>query len=133
MEFGHEIRRWLAQSVVPAACFMLVAYFTYHMIQGDRGLIAMNRLELAIDNAQQALTKSEAERARLEAKVAALRPDSLDLDMLDERAREVLGLVRQDELVVFLDDGNKEPTPEAAPKTAAKRDVPVPPEKPAGH
>jgi cell division protein FtsB len=43
-----------------------------------------------------------AERRVIERRVAALRPDSLDLDMLDERARQVLDLVHEDELVIQL-------------------------------
>jgi cell division protein FtsB len=43
----------------------------------------------------------DAQRAELERKVKLLRPDSLDPDMLEERAREVLNYTREDEVVVM--------------------------------
>jgi cell division protein FtsB len=42
-------------------------------------------------------------RRGLERRVAALKPEGLDRDMLDERARVVLGLAHADE-VVFLNE-----------------------------
>jgi cell division protein FtsB len=122
MDIRLEIRRWLGQSVVPAFCFMVVAYFTYHMVQGDRGLIALNRLEKEISLAEQALIKSEVERQRLQNKVTKLRPDSLDRDVLDERARDVLGLVRLDNLVIYYDSQDQaDRAALIAGKTAVKK------------
>jgi cell division protein FtsB len=40
-------------------------------------------------------------RARLERDVALLRPESLDPDMLDERARAILNLVHPDDLIML--------------------------------
>ena len=40
------------------------------------------------------------ERAELENRVSRISDHNLDLDLLDERARLVLGLVRPDELIV---------------------------------
>ena len=41
------------------------------------------------------------ERLALENRVKRMRPDSLDLDMLDERARVVLGFVKPEERVLI--------------------------------
>ena len=41
------------------------------------------------------------EREKLEKRVDLLRPENLDLDMLEERARSVLGLAHPDELVIY--------------------------------
>ncbi len=75
-------------------------YFTFASVQGDYGLFRRVR----IDAEAQALTK---ERDRLAAEIAALQnktrrisDDYLDLDLLDQQARDVLGLVRSDEIVV---------------------------------
>ena len=40
-------------------------------------------------------------RERLRRRVELLHPEHLDPDMLDERARETLGLMHPDEVVVF--------------------------------
>jgi cell division protein FtsB len=69
-------------------------------VQGDYGLL--QRLQIEAEGRELA-----AERDRLRAEVAALAnrtrrmsDDYLDLDMLDEQARSVLGLVRADEVVI---------------------------------
>lgn len=79
---------------------VLGSYFTYASVQGDFGLL--RRIE--IDAEVRQLT---AELAALEAEVEAqanrtrrLSDDYLDLDLLDEQAREILGLVRADEVIL---------------------------------
>jgi cell division protein FtsB len=48
--------------------------------------------------------RSQAKR-RLERRVALLRPESLDRDMLEERARAVLNLARPEDRVILLNRG----------------------------
>jgi hypothetical protein len=43
--------------------------------------------------------------------VALLRPESLDPDMLDERARAILNLAHQDDLIMMK---RRQPVPDAA-------------------
>lgn len=62
------------------------------------------RLELL----QAELAEVEAQREALEKKVRRLSSQSLDLDLLDEQARRILGVAGKDEVVVFLDDGQGE-------------------------
>lgn len=80
--------------------FCLGAYFTFASVQGDYGLFRRIQVE-----AEAAALR--AEKARLEAEVAGLRnktrrlsDDYLDLDLLDQQAREMLGLARGDEVVI---------------------------------
>jgi cell division protein FtsB len=44
-----------------------------------------------------------AERQTIEHRVSQLRPQSLDPDLLDERAREVLGFAHPNERVILLE------------------------------
>ncbi len=76
------------------------AYFTFAAVQGDFGVV--KRAQIVAE--KQALTE---ERDRLKAQVVTmtnltrrLSDDYLDIDLLDERARFVLGYVRTDELVI---------------------------------
>lgn len=75
-------------------------YFTFASVQGDYGLFNRVRIDAEAD----ALT---AERDALDIEIAALRnkthrlsDEYLDLDLLDEQARSVLGMVRGDEVVL---------------------------------
>ncbi len=84
---------------VVGAC--VLGYFAYHTVQGDRGLLAYMKLSGEVARAEATLAEIEAERRALAHKVSLLRADSLDLDMLEERARVLLHRVRDDEVVIF--------------------------------
>ncbi|TAL03914.1 MAG: septum formation initiator family protein [Rhodospirillaceae bacterium] len=77
-----------------------MAYFAYHAVQGDRGLIAWWKLRYEIEKTDLALADVTAEKVALERRVSLLRPESLDRDMLEERARIMLGFVHPDDRVV---------------------------------
>lgn len=101
MSLLFELRRRLRSAVVPALCAGLVAYFTIHAVQGQHGLLAWVQVAQQIERVRTDLAVAQAARAALEQKVALLRPDTLDRDMLDEQVRRVLGYVRPDEFVIF--------------------------------
>ncbi|WP_236024875.1 FtsB family cell division protein [Arenibaculum pallidiluteum] len=96
-----------ARNVVWQAAFAaVVAYFAYHAIHGDRGLIALSRLQGEIDQAEGVLGQIRGERERLDHRASLLRPDNLDPDMLDERARAMLNFADPDEIVIPLPQGS---------------------------
>ncbi|MBI4183822.1 MAG: septum formation initiator family protein [Proteobacteria bacterium] len=78
------------------------AYFAYHAIEGERGLLAWLRMTKEIEVAREVLAEIDAERTALERRVALLTPGHLDPDVLDERARALLDLVGEGEIVVPL-------------------------------
>ena len=85
---------------LPIGLLTFGAYFAFAAVQGDGGIL--RRVELDAER-----TRLERELAHLDERVAAMRDqtrrlsdDYLDLDLLDERARDVLGLVRADEIVI---------------------------------
>src|SRR6201996_4372788 len=84
----------------PILGISLVVYFAYHLVQGDRGLIAWLRLTQQINEAHMTLAQVEAERDPLAHRVSLMR-DRLDPDPLDETARGSLNLVGADEVVIF--------------------------------
>ena len=100
MEFGQEISRKARQVLGPLMGAALMAYFAYHAVQGDRGLIAWWNLRYEIEKTNAELADVTAEKQAIEHRVALLRPGSLDRDMLEERARVMLGAVHPDDLIV---------------------------------
>lgn len=90
--------------VVPAVSAVLVVYFGYHLMQGDRGVIALNRLEGEVAEAQTALETLRARREAIEARVDQLSPPAIDRDLLVERARTVLNLTHPHDVVLFRPD-----------------------------
>ncbi len=90
----------LQGALVGGLALAMGLYFAFHAVQGDYGLFS--RVQIEAD--EQALI---AERDALKAELAILQNQtkrlsygSLDLDLLDERARDVLGMLRPDELVI---------------------------------
>lgn len=95
--------RPLAALLVPTIGTAMLAYFAVHAIQGDRGLLAKERLLTEIAAAETTLAALRSERSEIEHLANGLGPYGLDLDLLDERARAMLNMARPDEVVVFLD------------------------------
>ncbi|MBI3441885.1 MAG: septum formation initiator family protein [Proteobacteria bacterium] len=70
-------------------------------MHGDMGYFALRGVDQKIATLQKKYDQLHTERLQIENRVKLLRPGSLDLDMLDERARVVLGFVSPDERVVL--------------------------------
>ena len=83
-----------------AGALVLGAYFVFAAVQGDYGLFRRAEVEAEARVLTAELAVLQAEVARMENLTHRLSEDFLDLDLLDERARDVLGLVRHDEIVI---------------------------------
>ncbi len=105
MALLNELRQRARQVAAPLLVASVVVYLGYHAIQGQRGIVAWLRLSQQIEQTRSALALTRAEERRLAHRAALLRPDGLDRDMLDERARAVLNLAHPDDLVVFTTPG----------------------------
>ena len=79
----------------------LIAYFGFHAINGDRGLLKYLYLRQEITDARKIAGEYGRQKSRLEEKVKHLSNRSLDLDLLEERARIVLNLAGQDEFILL--------------------------------
>jgi cell division protein FtsB len=89
------------QILAPVIFATVFGYFGYHLVNGDRGLLAMAHLQREVLVAEQNFAEAEATRKIWERRVAALRNQSLDPDMLDERARVLLNFARKDDTIIF--------------------------------
>jgi cell division protein FtsB len=95
------IRRTLGTMALPAACVLAIIYFGHHALFDDHGVRRLMGLRDTLADRQTVLESERARRVALEAKVSALHSQKIDPDLLDERAREVLGLARPDEIIIF--------------------------------
>lgn len=79
---------------------MLGLYFTFAAVQGDYGLFKRIEVKAEGDALRAELATLQAEVIHMENLTSRLSDDFLDLDLLDEQARDVLGLIRADEIVI---------------------------------
>jgi len=102
MAILQELKRRSPGLLPPLLGALAFTYFVYHAFEGDRGLRSWLKLRQEIAAARSTATALAAEQAVLERRVALLRPESLDPDMLEERARAVLNVARPDDRVILL-------------------------------
>ena len=79
---------------------MLGMYFTFAAVQGDFGVFKRTEVKAEARVLTIELDALEIEVARMENLTHRLSDNFLDLDLLDEQARDVLGLIRADEIVI---------------------------------
>ncbi|HSF96055.1 MAG TPA: septum formation initiator family protein [Thermohalobaculum sp.] len=96
--------RWdWGQLVTPAIyilVFAILAVFGHSGLQGEYGYAALREAQALENDLTAELAQTRRDRAELANLVSRIGADNLDLDLLDERARAVLGYVRQEELVI---------------------------------
>ncbi|MBT3360439.1 MAG: septum formation initiator family protein [Rhodospirillales bacterium] len=96
-----EFRLRAKYVIGPVLGICVVAYFAYHVVQGDRGMIAWWNLKQRVATARAVLHEITETRQTIQHRVGLLHPGSLDRDMLDERARLMLNYGKKDELIIF--------------------------------
>ncbi len=80
---------------------LLIGYFAINAYTGSRGLRARQDLDQRIAALTRQIDDVKAERAQWERRVALLKSDHIDPDMLDERARALLDYADPRDLVII--------------------------------
>jgi cell division protein FtsB len=81
---------------------LFIGYFAVNAFTGNHGLRAQQDLDQQLTVMQGELTRLKAERTHWQRRVALLRSDRLDPDMLDERSRALVGYVDPRDLTLLL-------------------------------
>jgi cell division protein FtsB len=99
------VRKRARKFLIPLALYsvsgLLVGYFVHHAHHGARGLDAKRQLKVQVEKLSKDLDTVKAERAEWERRIALLRSDQIDRDLLEERARTLLGRVHRNDLVII--------------------------------
>ena len=83
-----------------ATLAFLLFYFTFHALTGDRGVLAHAERERTLVQRSSELERLTAERRDLEIRAQLLRDDHLSADLLEERARALLGFADPRDYVI---------------------------------
>jgi cell division protein FtsB len=114
MSIPSDLRRRFRQVAPPLFGALIAVYFGYHALTGDRSLVSYWRLTQEVEEARGKLAAIKDERERIEHRVTLLRPDTIDPDMLDERARWSLGYVGERDVIIFSTEPERPSTSRAA-------------------
>jgi cell division protein FtsB len=99
------VRKRARKVLIPLALYgvsgLMVAYFLHHAHSGARGLEAKRQLKIEAHEISAELDTLKIERAEWERRIAPLRSDQIDRDLLEERARTLLGRVHRNDLVII--------------------------------
>ncbi|KNG92776.1 FtsB family cell division protein [Pseudaestuariivita atlantica] len=96
----NSARPSLGPLIFFSLAFCVSLYFTFAAVQGDFGVFRRAEIESDARALADELALLQAEVAVMENLTHRLSDTWLDLDLLDQQARDVLGLIRQDEIVV---------------------------------
>ncbi|MBP6876714.1 MULTISPECIES: FtsB family cell division protein [unclassified Phenylobacterium] len=83
-----------------AALVLLILYFGFHAFTGERGLLSSTQRDAALAAKSKELAELRVQRQDLEARAKLLRDTSLSADLLEERARSLLGFGHPNDYVV---------------------------------
>ena len=100
MGIWFGLQRWVRAAAAPSAFLALVAYFSWNATQGDRGLRAYAMRQEQLKSVQAELDRTAGDRDTWERRVAGLRTQRLNPDILDERARAMLNVADPSDIVM---------------------------------
>ena len=83
-----------------AVTLMLGLYFTFAAVQGDYGLFRRAEILSDAKKLEAELTVLKSEVDKMLNLTLRMSDDYLDLDLLDEQARDILGQIRSDEVII---------------------------------
>ena len=98
----RKLRTFLTTLGLYVGCALVIAYFGVNAYTGNHGLRAMQALDREYAELSEELEGLRKQRAAWQHRVKLLKSDSIDPDMLDERARAVLNYLEPRELTLML-------------------------------
>jgi cell division protein FtsB len=97
----RKLRVFLAALGLYTGCALVIGYFGVNAFTGNHGLRAKQDLDQQFAELSRELVELKRERAEWQQRVKLLRSESIDPDMLDERARVVLHYLDARELTLM--------------------------------
>ena len=93
------LRPAFGAALIGGTVFLVGAYFTFSAVQGEFGVVRRVQISAEKQTLIHQRDVLKAEVVRMQNLTLRLSDEYLDLDLLDEQARDVLGYVRADEIV----------------------------------
>ena len=101
MKYLISQRHIIRQNMLSIIAIVLFCYFSFHILMGERSYLKLVQTQSKIEMLNAEYQEIKSARVSLEERVVRMRPGSVDMDLLEERARKVLGYVRENEDVIL--------------------------------
>jgi cell division protein FtsB len=98
----RRLRSFLTAVGLYVGAALLIGYFGINAYTGNHGLKAQRDIDQQIEGLTTELNQLKAEHSRWEHRVALLKSESLDPDMVEERARVLLNYVHPRDVTLLL-------------------------------
>jgi cell division protein FtsB len=102
MVIRPRIRAFLTALGLYVVAALFIGYFGVNAYTGKNGINARQELDQQIADLASEVERVKAERARWERRVALVKADRIDPDMLDERARQLLNYLDPHEVTIVV-------------------------------
>ncbi|HWN51443.1 MAG TPA: septum formation initiator family protein [Xanthobacteraceae bacterium] len=102
MVIRPRIRAFLTALGLYVVAALFIGYFGVNAYTGKNGINARQGLDQQIADLAGEVERVRAERARWERRVALLKADRIDPDMLDERARQLLNYLDPRDVTIMV-------------------------------
>lgn len=82
----------------------MIMYLTYHIFGGKYGILSYNDINNTLIEKRNTLKKKQQEVDKEKNKIERLSLENIDMDLLDEKLKENVGIVDSNEIVIFAKD-----------------------------
>jgi len=94
-------RSHISRFILPLLSLSIMAYFSYHIYNGQYGLHSHENITNHIKLLEEKRALLEQERLAWQKQITLLKDGSIEKDMLDEYARHNLNLAKSNELIIL--------------------------------
>ncbi len=102
----HRLRLFLRSLILPVSLLCVAGavagYFVWHGVNGQRGLKTGEEYEQKLAQLRLERDSLKLQRMQWEARIALVKGENIDADILEEESRKSLGRVHKNDVVILL-------------------------------
>lgn len=107
----YWLRRYCARHGLTVAMSLLLVYFLFHGLHGDRGYFARQDTQRLLQERTAMLDELQLERQQLKARVDAMAPGNSQADMVEEELYK-LGYIKPGDVIIYRQQIDEAPAPQ---------------------
>ncbi|WP_457796822.1 septum formation initiator family protein [Methylocystis sp. S23] len=105
----HRLGAFLRSLILPLTLYCVAgavaSYFVWHGVNGQRGLKTGEEYEQKLAQLRMERDTLKFQRMQWESRIALIKGENVDADILEEQTRKSLGRVHKNDVVILLPQG----------------------------